>query len=316
MSRIAVTGASGFVGSHVARELCVAGHDVVCVSREREALPPKDSRLTWMPASIDDEAALTRAFVGCTSVIHCAGINRERGEQTYARVHVKGTATVVKAARATGVRHVSLVSFLRARPACGSAYHESKWIAEEIVRHSGLSHTILKPGVIYGRGDHMLDHLSRAFHTFPVFGLVGVRGDRRVRPVAVEDVARLLAASIDNPQLVDGTFAVLGPEQLTLPAAVRRVAAATGRRPWFIPFPVIAHRALAWCFERLMVVPLVSAAQVIILAEGIVDPVLAPDTLPEELQPRTAFSPDAIRARLPKPDRFHRSDLLLCAASG
>ena len=56
----------------------------------------------------------------------------------------------------------------------------------------GLTYTILKAGVIYGRGDHMLDHLSHAFHTFPVFGLVGLR-DRPVRPVAVDDVARILA---------------------------------------------------------------------------------------------------------------------------
>ena len=54
------------------------------------------------------------------------------------------------------------LSFLRARPACGSRYHESKWAAEELVRGSGIDHTILKSGVIYGRGDHLLDHVSRA----------------------------------------------------------------------------------------------------------------------------------------------------------
>lgn len=246
------------------------------------------------------------------SVIHCAGINRERGTQTYERVHVQGTWAVVRAARRAGVRHVALISFLRARPACGSAYHESKWAAEEIARGSGLSYTIVKPGVIYGRGDRLLDHLSRALHTVPIFGLVGIASKRRLRPLAVEDVARILTAAAADPRLKDRTVPVLGPEELTLAAAVRRVAVTTRRKPLFVPLPVGAHRLLAWCFERTMTVPLVSAAQVRILAEGLVEPVLAPDRLPPDLEPRTPFSPAVIRPRLPKPERLHRGDLLWC----
>src|SRR6185369_16051584 len=109
------------------------------------------------------------------AVIHAAGINREIGDQTYAKVHVEGTRKVVASARAAGVRKIVLVSFLRARPACGSGYHESKFAAEEIVRASGLDFTVVRAGVMYGRGDHMLDHLSHALYTFPLFGLVGMR---------------------------------------------------------------------------------------------------------------------------------------------
>ena len=78
-----------------------------------------------------------------------------------------------EAAKAAGVKQIILLSFLRARPNCGSPYHESKWEAEEIVRKSGLDYTIFKSGVIYGKGDHMLDHLSHAFHTFPFFAFIG-----------------------------------------------------------------------------------------------------------------------------------------------
>ncbi len=90
----------------------------------------------------------------------------------YQNVHIAGTRNVVAAAQSAGVGKFVLISFLRARPNCGSPYHESKWAAEEMVRRSGLDYTILKCGVIYGRGDHMLDHLSHAFYTFPVFALV------------------------------------------------------------------------------------------------------------------------------------------------
>jgi uncharacterized protein YbjT (DUF2867 family) len=160
--KVAVTGGTGFVGGHCARALLAHGDDVVVVAR-RAPTGWRNARLTYVSAAIDDEVALHQAFAGCDAVLHCAGINFERGGQTFARVHVKGTNALVRAARGAGVSRLSLVSFLRARPACGSAYHESKWAAEEIVRNCGLASTVLKPGVIYGRGDHLLDDRSRAF---------------------------------------------------------------------------------------------------------------------------------------------------------
>jgi len=87
----------------------------------------------------------------------------------------------VEAARRAGVRKIALMSFLRARPHCGSAYHESKWAAEEIVRSSGLDYTIVKAGMVYGRGDHMLDHLSHSLHTVPLFATVGLH-EKPIRP--------------------------------------------------------------------------------------------------------------------------------------
>ncbi|MEO8898233.1 MAG: NAD(P)H-binding protein, partial [Candidatus Dormibacter sp.] len=315
LMRIAITGGSGFVGGHTARALLARGDDVVLIARrDHSALIPDSPQVTWLQADIDDEIALGRAVEGCDAVVHCAGINLERGSQTYDRVHVQGTEAVVRASRAVGVKRIALVSFLRARPACGSAYHESKWEAEEIVRRSGLGYTVVKAGVIYGQGDHMLDHLSRAFHTFPVFLLVGF-SSRLIRPVAVVDVARILAAAAHDERLAGLTVPVLGPEQLTLSAAVRRVAHVTGRHPLFLRAPTLVHQLLAWLAERLMTIPLISAAQVRILTEGIAQPVLAPDRLPGDLEPITPFSEEAIRNGLPPAERFHCRDLRLFTAA-
>lgn len=302
--RIAVTGASGFVGGALVRRLVDSGHDVVRISR-RDGI------------DITDVGALREALRGCEAVAHCAGINREIGDQTYARVHVEGTRAVVAAAREAGVKRIALVSFLRARPYGPSAYHRSKWAAEGTVRSSGLEWTVLKPGVIHGRGDHMLDHLSRAFHTFPVFATVGVRGraTRLVRPVAVDDVARVLEAAVTgDPRLVRATVCVLGPETLTLDDAVRRVAAVAGRRPWFVPMPVTALLGFAWLTERLMRVPLLAVAQARILAEGVTEALPSAETLPPDLAPTTRFSPEAIRAGLPGPGGFGLADLRCCPA--
>jgi NADH dehydrogenase len=118
---------------------------------------------------------------------------------------------------------------VRVRPSCGSRYHESKWAAEEIVRSSALAAAVIKAGVIYGRGDHMLEHLSLAFGLFPVFALVGLR-ERPIRPLAVEDLVRILRAALVAGSLSGKTIAAVGPEEITLGEAVRRVARVLGRR--------------------------------------------------------------------------------------
>jgi NADH dehydrogenase len=300
--RIAVTGGDGFVGGALVERLRADGHEAVVLSRR--------ARVDLASASVDD---LARRLIGCDAMVLAAGINREIGTQTYAAVHVEATRRLLQAAEQVGVRRVVLVSFLRARPDGPTAYHRSKWAAEELVRASPLDHTILKPGVIFGRGDHLLDHLSRAVRTFPVFGLVGLTA-RDVRPVAVDDVARILAAAaLGDDRLRDRTLVVLGPETLTLEAAVRRVAVVNARRPWFVPLPIAVHRLLARLVEAVMVVPIISKAQVEILAEGVVQPLPYADGPPPDLVPATPFDQRSIRAGLPPGGGFTCRDLRWCA---
>ena len=312
--RIAITGGTGFVGGHLAADLISSGHEVVLIARgvdTRGGYAAKSPNARFFVSDLSNVADLRRAFSACGAVAHCAGINRELGAQTYQKVHVEGTRHVVEAARLAGVGKIALLSFLRARPNCGSAYHESKWAAEEIVRESGLDYTILKPGVIYGQGDHMLDHLSRALYTFPVFATVGF-SSKPVRPLAVSDLVRILKPILIDGRLSRQTVAVLGPEEMPLTEAVRRVAAVIGKRPWYLPTPVWFHYALAYLLEATMAIPLVSRAQVRILSEGIVEALPECASIPEDLQPSTRFNDEQIRKGLPQPGGFGRRDLRLC----
>lgn len=310
--KVAVTGGTGFVGRHLAWALLSDHHEVILAARGMDKRDPSilGSGAGIVRAPIDDTESLRRAFAGCEAVAHFAGINREIGSQTYERVHVRGTNAVVDAARASGVRKIVYLSFLRARADCGSPYHESKWAAEEIVRASGLDYTILKSGVIYGRGDHLLDHVSRALYTFPFFPLVGMR-PTRLRPVFVGDVVQLAQAAMLDPRLSRKTVAVLGPEELGAGDAIRRIASAVGRTVPVIPAPVLLHRMLAWLFERTMAIPLVAAAQVRILSESVTEPLPFADPPPADLAPATAFSVPRIRAELPPAGPFGLRDLTL-----
>ncbi|HXX44904.1 MAG TPA: NAD(P)H-binding protein [Candidatus Acidoferrales bacterium] len=313
--RVAITGGTGFVGRHLAKELTARGHEVVLIARGIDRRDPSAFAISgaqFFPSDLSSVTELARAFSACGAVAHCAGINREVGTQTYQRVHIEGTRNVVEAARSAGVGKVALLSFLRARPNCGSGYHESKWAAEEIVRSSGLDYTIFKAGVIYGRGDHMLDHLSHALYTFPLFALVGLK-DKPVRPLAVEDLARVLAAALTEGRLSRKTVAITGPEEMMLGEAVRRVGQVIGRHPLYLRIPVAFHRLMAFGLEKTMKIPLVSLAQVQILSEGLVDAWPPYEDLPADLVPTTRFKSDQIRRGLPEPGRFGLRDLRWCA---
>ncbi len=223
---------------------------------------------------------------------------------------------MVEAAKRAGVPKIALLSFIRARPHCGSPYHESKWRAEQIVRSCGLDYTVLKEGMTYGRGDHMLDHLSHTIHSLPLFATVGLR-EKAIRPVAIEDVVRILVACLTQGRLKNQTVAVLGPQRMRLSDAVFQVARLAHRRVLVFPFPVIGHKLLAQIFERLMPVPLISSAQVFMLSEnmeqalprGLVTP------LPDDLKPRQRFTDAHIRHHLPPPRGFSFADFGLARLS-
>jgi NADH dehydrogenase len=310
--RIAITGGTGFIGSHLAQRLIAEGHEVVILARGQRPIQT-DLQAKFVTSDLSATANLAEAFANCDAVAHCAGINREIGAQTYQKVHVEATRSVIQAAQHAGVRKILLMSFLRARPNCGSGYHESKWAAEEIVRQSGLDYTIIRSGMVYGRGDHMLDHLSHALYTFPFFAMVGFK-EKSIRPLAIEDLVEVMLAALIEGRLNRSTFAITGAEELYLSEAVRRVAQVTGNRPLMMRAPISLHYLLARFWEFTMKVPLVARAQVRILSGGVTESALPCDQLPPDLLPQRNFTDAQIRSGLPAPGRFTLRDLRCCYA--
>ncbi|RYX85418.1 NAD-dependent epimerase/dehydratase family protein [bacterium] len=312
IATIAITGGTGFVGRHLARALVEAGHQVVLLSRgndTRDLSVRSLDGVQFRQVGLDSVDELATAIEGCDAIAHCAGINREIGEQTYERVHVQGTRNVVEAAKRAGIPKIALLSFIRARPNCGSAYHESKWQAEQIVRSSGLDYTVLKEGMTYGVGDHMLDHLSHTIHSMPLFATVGL-SEKAIRPVAIEDVVRILIACLTEGRLKNQTVPVLGPQRMRLSDAVFKVARLSHRPVLVFPFPVIGHKILASIFERLMPIPLISSAQVFMLSENMEQALPKGSTtpLPDDLKPRQRFTDAQVSQHLPTPKSFGLHD--------
>jgi nucleoside-diphosphate-sugar epimerase len=299
--KIAITGGTGFIGRHLANDLIARGHAVVIISRgkyTRNTQPIEGT--TFVAIDINDTERLTEAFRGCEAVAHCAGTSTETAEQTYQRLHVDGARSSVTAAENAGVKKFVLVSYLSVRPIVSSKYHTTKWQGEEVVRASKLNYTILKAGLVYGQGDHLINNLSNLFKKMPIFATVGIR-EKNVRLLAVDDLVDVIRVCLlDEVRFSRQSVAVTGPEEFPFSQAARRIAKAMGKSIIVLPFPVFFQRVLAWFSEGFMPKPLVTRSQVQMLADGISQPTPESVPLPEDMQPKTRFTDEQIRKGLPK----------------
>jgi uncharacterized protein YbjT (DUF2867 family) len=298
--KIAITGGTGFIGHHLTQDLVERAHQVVIISRGRYTRGKgisSDDNVSFVRANVTDTPALTEAFAGCTAVVQCAGTS-EDPSQTMRQVHVEGARSAVTAAKQAGVQKFVQVSYLNARQHESSDYLTTKWEGEEIVKHSGLNYTILKAGLVYGQGDHLLTNLGNLLRKLPLFATVGIH-EKTVRLVAVEDLVAVIHAALTDDRLSRRTVAVIGPEEFPFSEAARRIAAAMGKPSLIVlPFPVLVQRLLA-LVSKLMPKPLISASQVQMLADGISTPLPDSQPLPEDLTPKTHFTEEQIRKGLP-----------------
>ena len=300
--RIAITGGTGFIGRHLARDLISRGHEVIVIARgnyTRNTQPIEGA--TFVSLDINETDKLAESFRGCDAVAHCAGTSVEDGRQTFQRLHVDGTRSAVNAAERAGVNKFVLVSYLNVRPNVNSEYHITKWQGEEIVRASKLNYTVLKAGLVYGSGDHLLNNLSNLFRKMPVFAAVGLR-EKTVRLVAVEDLVTVIRECLlDANRFARQSVAVTGPDEFPFSQAARRIAKAMGK-PFLIvlPLPVFFHRILAFFSERFMPKPLITKSQVQMLADGISQPTPESVPLSGDLRPKIQFTEEQIKKGLPK----------------
>lgn len=299
--RIAITGGSGFLGGHLARELARRGHFPTIIARgvsPRGEVLRKMANINFMPMPITDDKRLFQAFNNCDGIAHLMGISRETEPNEFHKVHVDATMRVISMARKAGIKRILYVSYLKARKNPFSRYHQTKWEAEEMIRTSGLDYTILKPGMIYGSGDHMISHISRALDMLPLFSPPITFSSNKIRPIAVDDMNEMMIRAFEEGLMMNQTVSVLGPEELSLGEAVSRVARVKKKLALILPLPAVFHYTMAAVLERISQNPLVSVAQINMLSDDMNTPMKGSELPPPELQPKTCLTDEQIRAAL------------------
>ena len=185
--RIAVTGGTGFVGSHFIDSALADGHDINALTRR-----PQLARrgVVWIEGSLSDRDSLRHLVTNCDVVVHIAGILNGRDQASFEAGNVEGTLNVLSASTAAGIQRFVHVSSLAAREPGLSMYGASKAKAEELVGRSGLDWALVRPPAVYGPGDReTLDLFAMAKR-----GVVLLPPKGRLSVIHVDDLARLLLA--------------------------------------------------------------------------------------------------------------------------
>lgn len=229
-----VTGAFGFTGSRIAERLLSQGRRVMTLTRRATVDHPLASRVERLPYDFAADA-LGTALPGVDTVYVTYWMRFPRGGTTWDQL-VDNVARLARASAAAGVRRLVYISVSNAAHDASTSYFRAKAAAEDAVRAAGgaMSTTIVRPTLLYGRGDILINNMAWTLRRLPLFGIPG-DGNYRVQPVHVDDVAELairLGARDDEVEMD-----AAGPEALTFNEIVSAVRAAVRSRALLIHLP-------------------------------------------------------------------------------
>jgi NADH dehydrogenase len=239
MNTIAVTGAQGFIGSHLVRALQGAGSKVIALGRR----PQGAGDVRVMACDVTDPQALAAALAGATAAVHLAAILREDGG-TFREVNIGGTQNVVEGCRAAGVGRLIHVSAQGADPRSPSRFLRSKAEGEEVVRASGLRWTVLRPSLVLGPGCGYAERLLEAIQGRGRVPVVG-SGRNLVQPVHVADLVDVILICLQEAQTEGKVLEVGGPERVPLGHLTLTIARAAGHRGDLLRIPAGVARVAA-----------------------------------------------------------------------
>jgi uncharacterized protein YbjT (DUF2867 family) len=238
---VLAVGGTGFVGTHLCRELVSRGHDVTALSRSPDDAPAGVETATGDVTAYD---SVEGAFEGRDAVVNLVALSPlfkpDGGDEMHDRVHRRGTEHCVRAAETHDVERLVQLSALGADPAGATAYVRAKGRAEEAVRGSDLDWTIFRPSVVFGEGGAFVSFTKRLKGMFapgvPVYPLPG-GGETRFQPIWVGDLVPMVAAALEGGH--DGeTYELGGPETLTLREVVELVYESAGESVTVVGLPM------------------------------------------------------------------------------
>jgi uncharacterized protein YbjT (DUF2867 family) len=239
----AVTGAFSYTGRWIAEHLLSLGREVMTLSRSPA---PQGSPIRSAPLQFDDPDQLARSLAGVETLYNTYWIRFERGPATFAGA-VERTGILLRAAERAGVRRVVHLSVTNADLESSLPYFRGKAQLEQDVRRGPLSHAIVRPTLVFGPEDILVNNIAWGLRRSPVFLVPGGDG-YRVQPVSVQDTARIaVEAGLSGENLeLDAT----GPETFSFEELVRLLADALGLRRRFVRVPpavaLAAGRAFGW----------------------------------------------------------------------
>jgi len=230
---VTITGAFSYTGKYVARLLLDQGYSVRTLTRHPGRENPFGEVVQVFPYNFDRPEELRKSLLGTSTLINTYWVRFPRGEATF-ETAVRNTRTLIKAAKSAGVRRIIHVSIANPSAESPLGYYRGKAELEQAVIDSGLAYTIVRPTVVFGNEDILINNIAWFVRRFPVFGIPG-DGRYCIRPIYVEDMARIVAEAADAPG--NAVLNAVGPEIYTFEELVRLIARSIRRSVRFVHVP-------------------------------------------------------------------------------
>src|SRR2546421_2750259 len=213
---ILITGATGYIGRHLVAHLVAQGERPRClvrdINRAKRILPV--SKVELVTGETTSPASLDAAVQGVDTIVHAAFLtadNKQSAGNEYEKTNVQGTANLIKAAKKAGVKRIIEISGLGTKPDKPGSYMQGRYLAEKMLKESGLDWTIIQPSVLFGKNAPFIKGLSGLISTAPIVPLIG-GGKVLFQPIYVEDVVTVIIKTLEDPvRTTNKTYTIGGP---------------------------------------------------------------------------------------------------------
>ena len=277
--KIALFGATGFVGTYILDSLVEHGHEPTVLVRENsEGKLSQPGKCRIVTGDIQNDQAINETILGAECVIYNIGIIRQFPKQgiTFEELHVQGAKRTIDAAKNQDIKRFILMSANGVRPK-GTDYQRTKYKAEMYLKKTKLNWTIFRPSLVFGapRGKiefctQLRDDMINLPVPAPLFhsGLFPFHaGQFKMSPIHVKNIAEIFTKSIDDPSTFGQCYHLGGPKDFSWRDLITIIADTSGRKKWKMPAPVFVIKTLAYFFDGFSWFP-VTRDQLSMLMEG------------------------------------------------
>jgi uncharacterized protein YbjT (DUF2867 family) len=264
---ILITGATGYIGRHLVARLVAQGERPRClvrdISRAKRLLPADKVELVQGATTSPD--SLGAAVQGVDTIVHAAFLTADRKQSTgneYENTNVQGTASLIKVAKKAGVKRIIEIGGLGTKPDKPGSYMQGRYLAEKMLKESGLDWTIIQPSVLFGKNAPFIKGLADLIRTSPVVPLIG-GGKTLFQPIYVEDVVTVLIKVLQDPtgttnrtytiggpayysftQIIDVLLKTMHKQRIKVPAPTTLVGVGAAVMEAILPKPPITRAAM------------------------------------------------------------------------
>ncbi len=260
-----VTGAFGYSGKYIATRLLQAGHRVRTLTNSPDRPDPFAGRVEAHPFHFDEPDQLAESLRGAAVLYNTYWVRYNARDFTHAAA-IDNTRRLFEAAVRSGVQRVVHVSITKPSEDSDLEYFRGKALLERALKETGLSHAILRPAVLFGKEDILINNIAWTLRRLPVFAVFG-KGDYRLQPIYVDDLAAL---AVEQGSLRENvTIDAVGPETFTYRQLVTTIAAAIGKRRPIVSMPPRIAASATWLMGLLVKDKIITADEIAGLMRGL-----------------------------------------------